>query len=91
MRIVVLVLLAWSLPAWSQDAERGRILYETYCGGCHYERVHERPPWKSEVKKRSDLYAQVARWAPHTRLRFTREDFEDVVEYLNRSHYKLEE
>ena len=33
--------------AWAQDVERGRLLYETHCGGCHYERVHER--LKSEI------------------------------------------
>ena len=90
MRIIIAMLLAWSLPAHGQDAERGRAIYETHCGGCHYERVHERPPERSAVKTLPDLYAQVARWAPRTRLRFTTEDYDDVVEYLNRSHYRLE-
>lgn len=89
MRVLLLLALAWALPAGAQDAARGRILYETFCGSCHYERLHERPPERSVVKSLADLRAQVERWAPRTRMRFTREDIEDVVAYLDRSHYKL--
>jgi hypothetical protein len=75
--------------AWGQDAERGRVLYETFCHTCHYERVHERPPGRSIVKSQAELRVQVARWAERTRMRFTPQDVDDVAEYLNQSHYKL--
>jgi len=42
MRRVSLLLLALlPLAATAQDAERGRLLYQTHCGGCHYERMHD--------------------------------------------------
>ena len=90
MRLLAFVLLAWALPAASQDAERGRVLYETFCITCHYEHVHERPPGRSVVKSYTGLRAQVARWSGRTRMRFTPEDVDDVAEYLNRSHYKFQ-
>jgi mono/diheme cytochrome c family protein len=74
-------------PAAAQDFERGRTLYQTYCGGCHYERVHQRI--KSDIKDLSDLRDALARWAPQTKYPFTPDDREDVVEYLNVSHYRI--
>ena len=73
--------------AWAQDVERGRLLYETHCGGCHYERVHER--LKSGIRDLADLRGAVARWAPQTKHRFSLEEIEDVVQYLNATHYRL--
>jgi mono/diheme cytochrome c family protein len=90
VRILPFLLLAWALPAAAQDAERGRVLYETFCMSCHYERVHERPSQRSLVKSSTDLRAQVARWSERTRMRFTPQDVDDVAEYLNRSHYKFQ-
>ena len=75
--------------AAAQDIERGRMLYETYCGDCHYERVHQRAPERSAVRSLSDLRDVVAQRAPMTKFRFSLEDREDVVQYLNHSHYKL--
>lgn len=90
MRILLACLLAAAaVPTSAQDAERGRVLYETFCMSCHYERVHERPSQRSLVKSSTDLRAQVARWSERTRMRFTPEDVDDVAEYLNRSHYKF--
>ena len=90
MRSLALLLAVLPAAAVAQaDAERGRVLYETFCMTCHYERVHERPPGRTLVKSLADLRAQVERWAPRTRMRFTREDVADVVAYLDRSHYKL--
>ncbi len=73
-----------------QDAARGRVLYETYCGTCHYEKVHERPRSRSLVKSQADLRAQVMRWAPQTMRTFTTEEIEAVVSHLNNTHYKLD-
>jgi len=84
-----LLLLCLSFPANAQDAERGRLLYQTYCGECHYPRVHERPRETSKVKSLSDLRDVVANRATQTKFNFSMDDKEDVVQYLNRSHYKL--
>lgn len=89
MKRIVVLLAIFPAAAFAQDAERGRVLYETFCMTCHYERVHQRPRERSAVKSLAGLRAQVERWAPRTRMRFTGEDVADVVEYLNRSHYKL--
>ena len=57
-----LTLAAASLAAQAQDVQRGQLLYQTYCGGCHYERVHER--LRPSVKDLAELRDMVARWAP---------------------------
>ena len=87
MRFASLLLLLFPLAAAAQDAARGRLLYETYCGGCHYERVHDR--LRTEVKDLSDLRDMVARWAPQTKRTFSLDEREDIVQYLNESHYRF--
>ena len=82
---MLLPLLAAAQAA--EPAERGRLLYQTYCGGCHYERVHDR--LRTEVKDLSDLRDMVARWAPQTKRTFSLDEREDVVQYLNESHYRI--
>jgi mono/diheme cytochrome c family protein len=79
----------FAAPAAAQDFDRGRTLYQTYCGDCHYERVHQRPRERSRVETLSDLRDMVARWAPQTKHRFTLDEQEDVVTYLNESHYRF--
>lgn len=81
------IFLFLALPALAQDPALGRLLYETHCGGCHYERVHERV--RSDVKDLGDLRDAVARWADQTKHRFTVQDIEEVVQYLNASHYRF--
>lgn len=73
-------------PAWGQDPGRGELLYTTHCASCHSERLHERD--KSKIRSLADLRDEVARWVPQTKHRFTLDEREDVVEYLNRMHYK---
>jgi mono/diheme cytochrome c family protein len=81
------LLLLPPLAASAQDAASGRVLYQTHCGGCHYERVHDR--LRTEVKDLPDLRNMVARWAPQTKRTYTPEELADIVEYLNESHYRL--
>lgn len=89
MRVWIVAFALIALPAAAQDPERGKLLYETHCGGCHYERVHERDRGRSSVATLADLRDEVARRAAQTGRPFTLEDLEDVAEYLNRSHYEL--
>ena len=89
MNRLLLLLACASLPAAAQDPSRGKLVYETQCGGCHYERVHQRDREKSLVQSMSDLRDQVARRAALTGRPFTLSDLEDIAEYLNRSHYRL--
>ena len=83
----VLLLLGFAFPALGQDAQNGRMLYDTYCGICHYERLHDRP--SSKVKSLPELRDEVARWASQTQRRFTLDEREDMVRYLNESHYRF--
>ncbi len=83
-----------SLPSGAQDpaADRvalGRAVYETRCGGCHYVRLHERARERSLVKSEAELRSQVIRWAGETGKRYTSEEIEALVSYLDRSHYHL--
>jgi len=86
--VALLALLA-ALPAQAQDPVRGRLLYETHCFSCHYERIHERDAAHSRIVTRAGLLAEVAERAALTQRPFTREDLEDIAEYLDRSHYHL--
>jgi hypothetical protein len=86
----LLALALAGLPAAAQDAQRGKLLYETHCLACHYERIHKRDPSRSLVRTLADLRAQVASRAAMTGRPFAREDLADITEYLNRSHYKLQ-
>ena len=89
MRAASLLILLLPLCAFAQDAERGRVLYETYCGGCHYERIHDER-LRPAVRDLADLRDMVAQWAPHTKQRvYSLEELEDMVQYLNESYYRI--
>jgi len=77
-------------PAAAQgDGERGRLLYETNCLSCHYERIHNRDAAHSRIVTLAGLRAEVAERYALTGRPFTREDVDDIAEYLNRTHYRL--
>jgi mono/diheme cytochrome c family protein len=82
-------LLIGSAPALAQDAQRGKLLYETHCLACHYERIHKRDPSRSLVKSESQLRVEVAQRAALTKQRFSAADLDEIAEYLNRTHYRL--
>jgi mono/diheme cytochrome c family protein len=84
MLVGVLVAAA---PAWGQASSRGELLYATHCASCHTERLHQRE--KSKIRSLADLRDEVARWVPQTKRSFTLDEIEEVVQYLNRSHYGL--
>jgi hypothetical protein len=90
MKTMMILLLTLAMPAWSQDAERGKLVYETQCLACHYERIHKRDPSRSLIRTFVQLRLEVAQRAANTGQRFTLEDLDDIAEYLNRSHYRLE-
>lgn len=87
--IVSLLLAACTFGAQAQDAARGKVLYETHCLGCHYERIHKRDPSRSLVRTLAQLRLEVVRRAEQTGQRFTLEDVDDIAEYLNTTHYRL--
>jgi hypothetical protein len=87
MKTLLWIVLLLPLAASAQEPASGRALYETHCGGCHYERVHDR--LRSEVKDLSELRDMVARWAPQTKRSYSLDELESIVQYLNESHYRF--
>ena len=85
-----LIVALVSFPAWAQDAQRGKDLYELHCLSCHYERIHKRDASRSLVRSITRLRLEVAQRAANTGQRFTIVDLDDIAEYLNRTHYRLE-
>lgn len=84
---VILLFSTLSFASQAQDAAQGKLLYETHCGSCHYERVHDR--LRTKIQDLADLRDEVARWAPQTKRSFTLDERESIVQYLNESHYRI--
>ena len=84
---IALLLLA-PLAAGAQDAERGRLIYQTHCGACHSERTHDER-LRPAVKDLAELRDMVAQWAPHSKRSYTLDELEDIVQYLNEAHYRF--
>jgi mono/diheme cytochrome c family protein len=78
------------LAAWAQgeapDPERGRLLYQNHCVVCHTDKVHLRVP--PLATNRKQLHFIVTVWVRHESMRWSPQDIEDVVEYLERAYYK---
>jgi mono/diheme cytochrome c family protein len=82
--------LLLALPAWSplaaQDADRGKMLYETHCTACHERSVHRR---ESRVAKDfPELRSRVEQWGTNTSARFRPDEIDAVAAYLNRLYYR---
>lgn len=88
--ILLAVSLLLALPVAAQDATRGKRLYELHCGGCHYEKLHDRPRERSRVKSLAQLRAEVAERAKGIEQRLALEDLDDIAGYLNQTHYRFE-
>ena len=72
-----LLLFLLAFPATGQnDPARGRLLYDTYCGACHYERVHQR--MRTKIGDLGDLRDEVGRWSRETKRAWTLDELEDV-------------
>lgn len=74
--------------AGAQDVSRGALLYDTHCIACHREGLHDRN--NSKVATYADLRLQVERWTAQTGRPFTDADREDLIEYLDAAHYRLD-
>lgn len=69
------------------DAGHGRLLYETHCGACHYQKLHGRKTTK--ITTFAELRSEVARWALQVNRPLTPHEIDDIAEYLGQSHYSL--
>lgn len=85
--IAAVLLAAYAAAPLAADPQRGRVLYETHCGACHYEKLHQRKT--STINTSAALKLEVVKWASQTGRRFSAEEIDDIAEYLNQSHYRL--
>lgn len=85
--IVSLMLFATHTVALAADAENGKKLYTSKCGGCHDTRVHTRP--NRIVHTYEDLVNRVKFCDTNAKTNFSDSDVLDVSEYLNNEYYKF--
>ena len=81
----VLLLCTGGAQAQTADLERGRALYQRHCIVCHTEKVHRRVP--SVAANKDHLRFIVTVWVMHESMRWSKQDIEDVVHYLDRTYY----
>ena len=67
---------------------RGQMLYENHCMACHESVVHVRT--RKYTKSLPELRARVLHWSWYLKLRWGKEEIEDVVNHLNRQFYRFE-
>jgi len=73
--------------ARAADAERGRVLYETNCGGCHATSVHGRE--KRAAADFDGVRAWVRRWSANLGRAWSADEVDDVSVYLNFRFYRF--
>jgi cytochrome c5 len=66
---------------------RGELLYENHCQGCHQSIVHIRS--QRRVDSLESLQAWVRRWAEDRELGWDDEAIRAVVDYLNQRYYRI--
>jgi hypothetical protein len=75
--------------AGTANSERGQLLYENHCMGCHESVVHVRE--RRHTKTLPELRAEINRWAKELKLGWGSEEVGDVLDYLNARYYLLTE
>jgi mono/diheme cytochrome c family protein len=68
------------------DPVRGAALHDA-CLGCHGTELYVAP--RAKIKSLSALKKEVDRWNDRYNPKFSKQDVEDMVAYLNRDFYKL--
>lgn len=77
---------ALGAPLASADVARGRALYENHCQLCHSSKVHKRE--RRIALNAEELQGIVADWQREQKLAWSREDIQDVVDYLRLTQYR---
>lgn len=68
------------------DAARGAALHES-CLGCHGTELYVAP--RAKIKSLTALKKEVERWNDRYNPKFSKQDVEDLVAYLNRDFYRF--
>lgn len=87
--VALLVFAGWLAagPAGAAgDAARGASLHEA-CLGCHGAELYTPP--RAKVKSLTVLKKEVDKWNDRYNPKFSKQEVEDLVAYLNRDFYKF--
>lgn len=84
---IFLVLPAVALAQGEGPADRGELLYSTYCGACHSQQMHWRE--KRLASDWTSLKAQVRRWQANTGRSWEKGDTTAIACYLNAHFYRF--
>jgi len=68
------------------DATRGAKLHDD-CLGCHGTELYVPP--RAKIKTLAALKKETERWNDRMNPKFSRQEVDDLVEYLNRDFYKF--
>lgn len=85
LAIPLVALFVWQQSAAAPNLDRGRALYENHCLECHESKVHIRN--RTKVRSLADLRAQVSRWSVEVGLKWSFDEIDDVMSYLNSRYY----
>jgi len=83
---LLIVGVALVAPVGAADFERGKLLYEARCVGCHDKSVHNRDARKALTIE--GIRAQVRRWDAFTGGAWREDEVNDVTSYLNELFYR---
>ena len=75
-----LVVLSGVAFAQVENPQRGRLLYENHCTGCHNSVAHTRTNHKATNAQ--EVRAQVTRWAGELKLQWSTQEIGDVSRYV---------
>lgn len=84
--VAVLATLASGIASAAGDPFRGSALHES-CLGCHGTELYVAP--KAKIKSLSALKKEVDRWNDRYNPKFSKQEVEDLVAYLNRDFYRF--
>ncbi len=87
MRLLLMVLLCGPLVTHAAgDPVRGEKLHAD-CLGCHGTALYV--PTRAKIKTPAALKKEVERWNDRMNPKFSKQEIEDLVAYLNRDFYKF--
>ena len=87
LSIVVVVAFVASAPALAAgDAAKGAALHRA-CLGCHGTELYVPP--RAKIKTSSALKKEIAKWNDRMNPKFTKQELEDLLAYLERDFYRF--
>jgi mono/diheme cytochrome c family protein len=85
--VLGLALFFFTSAVGAGDLDRGQLLYQARCVGCHDQSVHNRAARKATTVE--GIRAQVKRWDGAMGGAWQEDELNDVTTYLNELYYKF--